>query len=303
MIRGVYMDPRTFSSLKENVAHGTLLLPYMRYHMFIPESYRDLPAHWHEELEFTLVREGRMAYYVDMVPLQVRSGDLLIISPNTLHSAHEIPDYSALTDSLVFHPNLLGYQDRDACTMKYVEPLMKNTVRFKVLYHPADEGYAELLHSFNDLWECSESRLPGFEIELKEKLFHLLSLIFKYGSCTWISPDTGVPQYEFKIKQVLSYIQHNYTEQITVSRLAEISNFSEVHFMNLFRKSIGCTSMEYVNSYRLAMAAASLENADSTIMNIALENGFRNISYFNRMFLKKFHMTPNAYRRLRKKKR
>ena len=297
------MDLAVFSSLKENVSHGTLLWPFNRYHMRIPESYRDLPAHWHEEIEFTLIREGRLSYYVDMEPLDIEAGDLLIISPNTLHSAHEIPGRETVSDSIVFHPDMLGAGNRDACTIRYLEPVIQNRIRFRTVCRSGDPAYPELLGCFNDLWTLSEEKPFGHEIEMKEKLFRFLSVLFRFRCYTETGTDAASPSYEAKIKQVLSFIQHNYAENITVRQLADICRYSQVHFMNLFRKSIGCTAVEYINSYRLSAAAANLESTDRAVMDIALETGFHNISYFNRMFLQKFHMTPREYRRTHREAR
>ena len=46
------------------------------------------------------------------------------------------------------------------------------------------------------------------------------------------------------------------------------------------------TCVEYINHYRLSRAAAALAQSDQPVMEAALENGFHNISYFNKLFRK-----------------
>lgn len=54
--------------------------------------------------------------------------------------------------------------------------------------------------------------------------------------------------------------------------------------------------MEYINHYRLSRVAAALAQSDQPVMEAAMENGFHNISYFNKLFRKEFGVTPREYR-------
>ena len=56
------------------------------------------------------------------------------------------------------------------------------------------------------------------------------------------------------------------------------------------------TCIEYLNQYRLNMAARQLTATDLPVTTIALESGFNNISYFNRVFKKYFGITPREFR-------
>ena len=52
-----------------------------------------------------------------------------------------------------------------------------------------------------------------------------------------------------------------------------------------------------MNEYGLKIATNLLQTTDMTIMEIALKVGVNNISYFNRIFKKKFNLTPKEYRK------
>jgi AraC-like DNA-binding protein len=94
-------------------------------------------------------------------------------------------------------------------------------------------------------------------------------------------------------------MQEHYAESITVGELADLCGFSQVHFMNVFKEAIGATCIQYLIEYRLAQAAARLQESDEPVTQIALDTGFQNISYFNRTFKIHYHVTPTAYRRKR----
>ena len=78
--------------------------------------------------------------------------------------------------------------------------------------------------------------------------------------------------------------------------MAEQLNFSEYHFMRFFKKHLGVTCIEYINNYRLDIAAKKLSMTNHSIMEVALETGFNNISYFNKLFKEKFKVTPKEFR-------
>ena len=52
------------------------------------------------------------------------------------------------------------------------------------------------------------------------------------------------------------------------------------------------------HNYRLQMSAEKLVTTSKQITEIAYACGFGQPSYFNRLFLKEYNMTPNQYRKL-----
>lgn len=54
---------------------------------------------------------------------------------------------------------------------------------------------------------------------------------------------------------------------------------------------------EYLNAYRLNTAAELLRTTDDTVLAVAEQTGFKNLSYFNRAFKTHYGLTPKEYRR------
>ena len=72
------------------------------------------------------------------------------------------------------------------------------------------------------------------------------------------------------------------------------------HFMKFFKLYMGKPFIAYLNEYRLIRAAHLLCASDDDILAISLECGFENVSYFNRLFLREYHMTPSKFRQARR---
>ena len=65
--------------------------------------------------------------------------------------------------------------------------------------------------------------------------------------------------------------------------------------MKFFKETMGMSFVQYLNDYRLEVAAKLLTTTSDDIINIAINTGFDNLSYFNRCFKKKYGITPGKY--------
>lgn len=286
------------SYLKENARHGTEGFPVGFYRTQVPLHFQNMLVHWHEEMEFARVESGILSYDIDQVRYELTQGDILIISPDTLHSAHQIGENAAVTDSLVFHLRLAGLETADECTRRYVQPIRDGQLRISPVIRKEDPCYEEVSACFAQMWACQDAELPYRELLFKEQVYKLMRCIWQH--CAAVSterPRRTAKIYEEKLKLALAYIQEHYAEPISIAQLSQLCGFSQVHFMNVFKAAIGSTCIEYLVQYRLANAALALEETDHSVTQIALDVGFQNTSYFNRAFKSQYAMTPTAYRR------
>ena len=87
-------------------------------------------------------------------------------------------------------------------------------------------------------------------------------------------------------------------EKITIADMAEVIGFSASHFMKYFKQNMGQSFIDYLNDYRLTMASRMLVASEASVLSIAQEVGIDNMSYFNRVFKRKFGMTPRDFRKV-----
>ncbi len=286
------------SDYREKTAHGDALLPVSYYHCHIPENFHNVSLHWHEETEIAYIAEGSANYTVNFERISVQEGDLILISPHVLHGVDERQGYRMVSLSLVFHLNFLGCLTPDSCSVKYLNPLMTGKCHFLPVIRPDDSGYTQVKLLFLEACRAFCEKEDTYELRTRAFLTELLSELYLHGYvATTERGNYNRLHAEEKLKRILTYIQDHYSENLSIRELAEVCHFSETHVMNFFRKYTGATCVEYINRYRLSRAAAVLEETDLPVMEIALENGFRNVSYFNRMFRKQFGCTPVEYRK------
>jgi len=83
-----------------------------------------------------------------------------------------------------------------------------------------------------------------------------------------------------------------------LQKAAALIHLTDSAFCKYFKRISGKTFSDYVNDIRIAHACELLIETDKTIAQIANESGYETLTYFNRIFLKKKNIRPNAFRKL-----
>ena len=97
--------------------------------------------------------------------------------------------------------------------------------------------------------------------------------------------------------QVIDYIREHYTEDINRNMLSERFHFSPEYIGKMFRKDIGTSLNDYINSLRVEKAKHLLENTNTKVIDIALEVGFDTLPYFSSVFKKYTGVSPAEFRK------
>ena len=95
--------------------------------------------------------------------------------------------------------------------------------------------------------------------------------------------------------EVLSYIEGNYREG-ELTQLAELLHYDVYWLSREIKRRTGKTYTELVQAKRLSQAAYLLTATGMNVLEVAMAVGYDNISYFHRIFQKKYNMTPRKYR-------
>ncbi len=103
------------------------------------------------------------------------------------------------------------------------------------------------------------------------------------------------------IDNALHYIRENYSENLSLGAILQLTNYSKSHFIRLFKESTGMNVSEYINKYRIEKACLDLIYTNNNITEIATASGFNNIQYFSRKFKEYMKCTPKQYQKKGKK--
>lgn len=110
-------------------------------------------------------------------------------------------------------------------------------------------------------------------------------------------------QYESNLQTVgtldrlFRYISENYRQKISLAEFSEKAGYTPSYLSHFFKNKVGITFQEYVNNLRFEQAMRMIAKTEDSLYSIALECGFSDVKYMNRMFLKRLGCTPKEYRR------
>lgn len=99
------------------------------------------------------------------------------------------------------------------------------------------------------------------------------------------------------LEPALTYIEKNYQENITLQKVAEVSNISSYYFSRLFKKEMGVNFSIYLKQRKIAKGKELLIQTSFPIENIATRLGYYEAGYFTKVFKQSEGITPSEYRK------
>jgi signal transduction histidine kinase/AraC-like DNA-binding protein/DNA-binding response OmpR family regulator len=112
--------------------------------------------------------------------------------------------------------------------------------------------------------------------------------------------DTLPPHTSALVKRAVTYLNENYARQLSRWEIAERVGVSEDYLSRIFSRELGLTPWDYLNRYRVLQARQLLHNSTESIATVARRVGFKDQTYFSRVFHKLTGTTPQAYREANK---
>jgi AraC-like DNA-binding protein len=105
-----------------------------------------------------------------------------------------------------------------------------------------------------------------------------------------------LPSVEARVTRVVRMIDESPDAEHPLARMAEEARLSPYHFLRTFEAVAGLTPHQYVMRLRLRHAAVRLIQKQTSVLDIAFDCGFGDVSNFNRSFRAEFGMSPRAFR-------
>jgi len=108
--------------------------------------------------------------------------------------------------------------------------------------------------------------------------------------------DTLPQQTSALVKRTVAFLHQNYARPLSRWELAKSLGISEDYLSRVFNRELGLTPWDYLNRYRILQAKTLLQNTSNSIRMIAHQVGFRDQSYFSRVFHKFTGQSPQCFR-------
>ena len=103
---------------------------------------------------------------------------------------------------------------------------------------------------------------------------------------------------ERRLRQVLSYIEDNLSQDVSLTDIAAVAGLSVSHFKSLFRETLGLPVHQYLIRRRVERAKTLLREDKLPISQIAFETGFAHQSHLAHHMRRVLGVSPRTFREM-----
>lgn len=256
----------------EEIRHDRLM------EWFEPEGTRP----WHT---IVLLNYGKCVYWLDHAKVILEKGDVLFIPQGVSYYAKSVPS--------VFHEK---YEVRFVPAVGAGEGAERlpwlSSGRWIQLKPAMFEWASDRLRSMSEEWR---DKAAFADIRGQAIVTELLVLWHRQWS---EGPVTATVDYH--AQRMKDYILEHYRERVTKELLGEYIGVSPNYAAALFRRATGQTISDYVHATRIKKAMYLLADSLLTVGEISDLLGYRDVSYFHRLFKRSTGKNPSEFMKDRK---
>lgn len=251
-------------------------------------------CHWHEELEILMPIKGYLRYNINGTTVTVQEGNAIFVNTRQLHYGFSDDGSDCEYLCVAFLPELL-YTNEDIRNRFVVPLLTSHSISHLILRRTIPE-HRPLLSAIARMGSLTEEHIRGYEMHLMAKLYVLwqgLYMLLEDRIGEEVSTDSNM----LIQKRMLDFVRTHYAEKLSVDAIAASGGVCRTKCWQIFRKYLGQTPNEYLNSYRLEKGMQLLKSSRMSVTEIAQECGFSSASYFTELFTRQKGCSPTQYRR------
>lgn len=263
---------------------------------FYDVNNRNILTHWQKTIELIRVLDGSLKCLINGEENILSENDVCIIHPNQLHRIYCEPDQNCRFQTMTINPAIFTADKHIYET--YILPVLNNAALSHVIIEGSHLFTKELVHLLEEIDELETQQPPAFELSIVAYTYMMFQKLYLYYRNLPSRSKVHITTDELLYRQMADYIYQNYMQKISLDDIADSCHISRNKCCSLFKKYAQNSPIDFLNLYRLEMSTDLLKNSDESILSIALACGFGQQSYYNRLFLRKYGITPKQYRHL-----
>lgn len=279
------------SNLEETTQHGSEGFPAALYEtVFRSKILRYVPLHWHKELQLCLILTGRVRFSINQKEVEAGAGDVIFINSQVIHSATSISndEEEASYCCINFAYEMVGGFHGSLMERNFVLPFLRNEQNdFLLISEKSEEGLLEEISSkmlhIRKLFKETE---PERYFDIFAELVLIWKELARWLHKTEDQPSTRRPEDYETSREVISYIEKNLGEKLTLDLIAKEVCLSKWECSRRFKRIAGESVWSYLISARMAKAVELLLYSRKSVERIGFEVGFPNVNLFIRQFKK-----------------
>lgn len=163
-------------------------------------------------------------------------------------------------------------------------------LNFEALYTAVEDMMGMLENVYPALVRAEHRRMESFftlaayQSWLQDMLRHIFACL------------RDIPRYSPTILMALSYINRNFTRELSLIQLSEYVYANASTLSSEFNAEVGMSLSEYITGLRVHRAQELIETTNLSVPEIAKQAGFASAKYFREIFKKQTGQSPQQYR-------
>ena len=241
---------------------------------------------WHREPELVYVTKGSAECIVNGEELTLEEGGFILLNSEDVHLVRPVGESNCSLLSMIF-------------SLEYIK-MFRNSVDGILFDLESDKDVKEKINSLlGEIAKSFENKSNYNSLLQIAYVNHIYYLILEHCVCYKRLPaSSGLPKRDFSYaKTAISYINENYTREITLDEISMIVNLSPSYFSKYFKKVTQISYSEYLANLRLEKAIQDMLENNTSVSAAALRNGFANVKSFITQCKKVYKCTPAQYKK------
>ncbi len=261
----------------------------------LPHFYEHL--HRHNEIQITWVIRGEGTLVAGNIMQPFQPGNVFVLGSNQPHLFKSDPVYFDPGNKKTIHSSNIFFNTEGTITTLLDFPEMIMIKKFVQSTHDGLKASETNEKVVSEHIGKVKNNVTGYRFAA---FIELLQLMADLTDWKYLSTDAfmyAITEKDgLRMNDIYQYTIANYTEHITLEKIAEVVFLSPQSFCRYFKKHTLKTYTEFLNEVRINEACKKLigENFQS-ISAVAYQTGFINVVTFNRVFRDIMGKSPREY--------
>ena len=287
-------------NLKDLSSHGDTSFSFAAYFQQMELNIgKGVILHWHEELQFVVMKTGEVMYTIADRNYRLQPGDILFANSKRLHTSRQIGSSPATYYCIEIHPRVIyGYRNH-YIDRKYVQPYVESSEFDSLLIDGTQPWHKIIADCLDELLDLLEKKPFAFELLCQKVFLEIWTILISENrektnentSSITISDRT-------RLDKAVDYIQSHYGEKIKLTDIADAAMCSPEECCRLFKRTIGQSPVTYLTRSRVIKSLSLLTSTEMSISDIAQTVGFGSSSYYTEKFKSVLNCRPLEFRKL-----
>ena len=280
---------------KELKQHGNEQFPFLVSYQKLSEyESGSFMWHWHPEIEITYVQKGTMCYKVNHMVYHLKEGDIVFNNSGALHSGTMENQKDCAYIPVTFDSRLIYGFFQSTVNSKYVDPVIQDSMLPAICIDQSEPWHKPFREYLLRIIDLDEKKPDFYELDITICLQSMWRLLLEHITYEPQASRENSLEYD-RIKKILSYIEENYQNKITLNDIAGHIHLCESECTRLFKRHMNTTLFAFLQDYRIERSLEFLQD-DQPVSAVADKAGFSDPNYYSKVFAKIKGCSPREYR-------